>query len=252
MSYIRTLYTGACTAAQLQTRCCRGWDHVFRNCTLRIPNILISYLYICHIFAHSTRHMHHGTMAGEALQGMRSRPLKLHLDIFNILTSYIYVCHIFGHSTQAHAPQDNGGRSTAGDKIASFETAPYTYLIFWYPIYICHMFGHSAQAHEHMRRGTSCCDTLHICRILTPCNIYVICLDTLHRHMHRGTMAGEALRGMRSRLLKLHQYRVGGQFYYMETMQQVPIYYMQRTQVLRFETYCSGTGWQRPIGCPQV
>jgi len=153
MSYIRTLYTGACTAAQLQTRCCRGWDHVFRNCTLRIPNILISYLYICHIFAHSTRHMHHGTMAGEALQGMRSRPLKLHLDISNILTSYIYVCHIFGHPTQVHALQDNGGRSAAGDKIASFETAPYKYLIFWHPIYICHIFAHSTQAHAPRHNG---------------------------------------------------------------------------------------------------
>ena len=42
----------------------------------------------------------------------------------------------------------------------------------------------------------------------------------LHTHLHRGTVSGEGLRTIKSRLLKLHQYRVGGQFYYMETMQQ--------------------------------
>jgi hypothetical protein len=42
----------------------------------------------------------------------------------------------------------------------------------------------------------------------------------LHTHMHRGTATGEPLRSIKTRLLKLHQYRVGGQFYHMETMQQ--------------------------------
>ena len=41
----------------------------------------------------------------------------------------------------------------------------------------------------------------------------------LHTHMHRGTMAGEGLRSLRARLLKLHQYRVGGQMYHLEHMQ---------------------------------
>lgn len=42
----------------------------------------------------------------------------------------------------------------------------------------------------------------------------------LHTHLHRQSPPGESLRGLRSKLLRLHQYRVGGQFYCMETMQQ--------------------------------
>ena len=123
MSYIQTLYTGTCTAAQWWAKRCRGWDDVFWNCTLQISNILISYT-----------------------------------NISYIRTLYTGIC------TAAQWPARRCG---GWDRV------------FW-------NFTSTAWA---------------------------------------------------------------GNFTTWKQCSRYAFYYMQSTQVLRFETYCSGTRWQRPIGC---